>query len=111
MKASNDGWLQRIAIFAVVVLSPLYQVPPLKTSLKLAPLKITCEAKAHVSIAFCRPGHIRLCRGRIEAARFMARSPDGRIFVTTMHDLSNSSLRGRFTFLTALTRRAADLLK
>jgi glucose/arabinose dehydrogenase len=91
MKASNDGWLQRIAIFAVVVLSAALPGSAAETSLKLAPHTIHLRGKSSFRLLLPAEFAISPAAEGLKRARFMARSPDGRIFVTTMHDLSDNS--------------------
>src|ERR1700730_2562912 len=58
---------------------------------KLTPHTVRLKGKSPFSLMLPADFTIAPAAEGLKRVRFMARSPDGRIFVTTMHDLSDNS--------------------
>src|SRR5579859_1977048 len=63
-----------------------------KADLKLLPHTITLQSGKTFSLNLPEGFDISVAAEGLKRVRFMTKSPDGRIFVTDMHDLSDNSL-------------------
>ncbi len=77
-------------IFCVAAL-PSVGSPQSAPALKLTPHVVRLKAKSSFSLSLPENFTIVPAAEGLKRVRFMAKSPDGRIFVTTMHDLSDNT--------------------
>ncbi|HEU0050177.1 MAG TPA: hypothetical protein VFQ43_21485, partial [Nitrososphaera sp.] len=79
-----------ILAFSLVLLIPLQAQR--HTELTLLPHTITLANGQTFSLNLPKGFEISVAAEGLKRVRFMAKAPDGRIFVTDMHDLSDNSL-------------------
>ena len=99
----------RASLAATVVLfvaaTPSVCSPQLAPEVKLTPHVVHLKGKSPFSLMLPADFTITPAAEGLKRVRFMARSPDGRIFVTTMHDLSDNS-EGAVYILDGLDERS-----
>ena len=96
MSAIRDGWSCRdsigyLLVFCSAVSSPILLSAQHTTRLKLEPHTIHLKGKGAFPLFLPKGFAISPAAEGLKRVRFMAKSPDGRIFVTTLHDLSDNS--------------------
>jgi glucose/arabinose dehydrogenase len=96
MSAIRDGWSCRdsigyLLVFCSAVSSPILLSAQHTTRLKLEPHTIHLKGKGAFPLFLPEGFAISPAAEGLKRVRFMAKSPDGRIFVTTLHDLADNS--------------------
>jgi glucose/arabinose dehydrogenase len=99
-----------LLLFIIVGLETARSARAQRNTLKLTPHRISLSGGKSFSLSLPEGFDITVAAEGLKRVRFMARSPDGRIFVTDMYDLTDNS-RGAVLILDDFDERAGKFGK